>query len=259
MASATRSTLVAVFRNASEAQAAAAELQAQGIGQDDIYIESGQGYSSATSETTTTRHEGGFMGWIKSLFSDESDSDRATYEQAVKEGNVILSVNVAENQVDTVAEILDRHAPLNLQETGRTERAAAATSSGATQASAVPVVEEELKVGKRQVVRGGVRVYSRMVEGPVQENVNLREERVRVDRQRVNRPAETADLRAGQEQTIEVQEFAEEPVVSKEARVVEEVRVGKETSQRTEKVKDTVRRTEVEVEQIPEGETRRDK
>jgi uncharacterized protein DUF2382 len=67
----------------------------------------------------------------------------------------------------------------------------------------------------------------------------------------VDRPAEPADIRTGQEQSIEVQEFAEEPVVSKEARVVEEVRIGKETSERTETVRDTVRHTEVEVEQIP--------
>ncbi len=255
MATTTRSTLVAVFRNASEAQAAAADLEAQGIGQDDIYIESGQGYSSTTSEAGTTRHEGGFTGWLKSLFTDESDSDRAAYEQAVKQGNAVLSVNVAEDQVDAVAEILDRHAPANLQQaTARAEKAAARGKGGTTQASAVPIVEEELKVGKRQVLRGGVRVYSRVVEKPVEESINLKDERVRVERQAVNRPAEAADLRAGQEQVIEVQEFAEEPVVSKEARVVEEVRVGKEASQRKETVRDTLRHTEVNVEKIPGSE-----
>jgi hypothetical protein len=40
MASATRSTVIAAFRNASDAQAAAADLEAQDIGQDDIYMES---------------------------------------------------------------------------------------------------------------------------------------------------------------------------------------------------------------------------
>jgi len=37
------------------------------------------------------------------------------------------------------------------------------------------------------------------------------------------------------------------PVVAKTARVVEEVVVGRETTERTETVKDTVRREEVEV------------
>ena len=52
--------------------------------------------------------------------------------------------------------------------------------------------------------------------------------------------------------------MAEEPVVNKRARVREEVVVGKETSKRTEQIRDTVRRTEVEVERIGEGEARRD-
>ena len=99
-------------------------------------------------------------------------------------------------------------------------------------------------------MRGGVRVYSRVVEQPVQENVELQEEHVRVDRRPVNRPVTDADLRAGQDQVIEVDEYAEEAVVGKQARVVEEVRVGKETSQRTETVRDTVRHTEVDVEPI---------
>jgi uncharacterized protein (TIGR02271 family) len=86
---------------------------------------------------------------------------------------------------------------------------------------------------------------------PVEESVSLSEERVRVERRPVNRSATDADLSLGQDQVIEVQEFAEEPVVAKQARVVEEVRVGKEVSERTETVRDTVRHTEVNVEQTP--------
>ena len=115
------------------------------------------------------------------------------------------------------------------------------------------MVEEELKVGKRAVMRGGVRVYSRVVEEPVEENVRLREERVLVDRQPVDRPVNEADIRARTDQVVEMKEYAEEPVVSKEARVVEEVRVGKEVSERTEQVRDTLRRTEVNVEEFGDG------
>lgn len=117
----------------------------------------------------------------------------------------------------------------------------------------LPVVEEELKVGKRVVQKGGVRVYSRMSERPVEEEVRLREERVRVDREPVNRPASEADIRAGRDQVIEVPEYAEEPVVAKEARVVEEVRIGKDATERTEKVNDTVRRGDVRVENLGRG------
>src|SRR5437764_3366736 len=52
--------------------------------------------------------------------------------------------------------------------------------------AAIPVVEEQLKVGKREVQRGGVRVFSRVVETPVNESVNLREEHVNVERRPVN-------------------------------------------------------------------------
>ena len=114
----------------------------------------------------------------------------------------------------------------------------------------IPVVEEELQIGKRMVRRGGVRVYSRVVEQPVEENVTLREEHVHVERRPVNRPAEAGEAGRLREQSIEVTEMAEEPVVQKRARVREEVLVGKETKQRTEKVRDTVRRTEVEVEPL---------
>ena len=132
--------------------------------------------------------------------------------------------------------------------TGRNRVDTAATGTAGRQE--IPVVQEELQVGKRAVQRGGVRIYSRMTETPVEENVQLREEHVRVDREPVNRPANEADFRAGREQVIEVAEYAEEPVVSKQARVVEEVSVNKEASERTETIRDTVRRSEVEVENL---------
>lgn len=115
---------------------------------------------------------------------------------------------------------------------------------------AIPVVEEQLKIGKREVQRGGVRIYSRVVETPVNESIGLREEHVNVERRPVDQPISTTDATAFKEQSIEMRESAEEAVVQKSARVVEEVRVGKEVSERTEQIKDTVRRTEVEVEQL---------
>jgi len=116
---------------------------------------------------------------------------------------------------------------------------------------AIPVVEEELKVGKREVNRGGVRVFSRVVETPVDQSIGLREEHVNVERRPVNQPISSADSTAFKEQSIELRETAEEAVVQKSARVVEEVLVGKEVSQRQEHIHDTVRRTEVEVENLP--------
>jgi uncharacterized protein (TIGR02271 family) len=114
----------------------------------------------------------------------------------------------------------------------------------------IPVVQEELKVGKRVVQRGGVRVYSRVIDEPVEETVRLREENVRVDRRPANRPVDARDEGLIRDQTIEVTETAEEPVFTKSARVVEEVVVGKDVNERTETIRDTVRRTQVDVEPI---------
>ena len=132
--------------------------------------------------------------------------------------------------------------------------AAAHTQQGA---EAIPVVEEEIRVGKREVSRGGVRVVSRVTERPVEENVNLREEHVHVERHAVDRPLTAADANAAfRERTIEATETAEEAVVSKNARVVEEVVVNKDVDQRTETVRDTVRRTDVDVQRTDADEAR---
>jgi uncharacterized protein (TIGR02271 family) len=111
----------------------------------------------------------------------------------------------------------------------------------------IPIAEERLRVGKRDVSHGRVRIRSYVVETPVEEQVTLREERVAVERRPVDRALGDAE-QAFQERTIEAEERSEEAVVSKEARVTEEVVVRKEAEQRTETVSDTVRQTEVEVE-----------
>ena len=114
----------------------------------------------------------------------------------------------------------------------------------------VPVVEEELQVGKRKVEKGAVKVKSVVTERPVEASVDLHEEHVTVKRRAVNRPVTEADVSAFQEGTIELRESAEEAVVTKKARVVEEVVVGKKGSDKTQTVRDKVRKTDVEVEQV---------
>jgi len=119
----------------------------------------------------------------------------------------------------------------------------------------VPIVEEELRVGKRAVEGGGVRVYQRVQETPVNEQVTLRDETVRVERRPVDRAATEADFANLKEGTIDVREHDEEAIVDKQARVVEEVVIRKDVQERTENVQDTVRRTDVNVEEVP-GTTR---
>jgi len=110
----------------------------------------------------------------------------------------------------------------------------------------IPVAQEALRVGKREVSGGRVRVRSYVVETPVQEQVNLREEHVSVERRPVDRAASAGD-NLFRERIIEAEERAEEAVVAKEARVKEELVLKKDVDQRTQTVSDKVRRTEVEV------------
>ncbi len=113
----------------------------------------------------------------------------------------------------------------------------------------VPIVEEELAVGKRQIQRGGVRVFQRVEERPVDASVTLREENVTVERHAVNRPVTGSEAAFGQTADLVITTTEEVPVVSKQARVVEEVVVGKTETERTETVRDTVRRTDVEIDE----------
>ncbi len=118
----------------------------------------------------------------------------------------------------------------------------------------VPEVEEEVEVGKRRVASGGVRVTSTVTEKPVQKTVSLREEQVEVEHRNVDHelsPEEAED--AFEEKTLEMTETSEEAEVKKTARVVGEVSLRKEVNEREETVRDTVRRTDVEVERLEPG------
>ncbi len=114
----------------------------------------------------------------------------------------------------------------------------------------IPVIEENINIGKETVETGGAYIRSRIVEQPVEQTIQLQEEHVQVERTPVDKPVGNTDFDAFKEGVIELKEYAEVPVVAKEARVVEEVVIGKEVAERTETIKDTVRKTEVEVENV---------
>jgi stress response protein YsnF len=135
-----------------------------------------------------------------------------------------------------------------------TTAASGAAGSSVSGEEVIPVVREDVAVGKRVVDMGGVRVFSRTVERPVSESIELREEHARVERHPVDSPASEADLASLEDRTIEIQETAERPVVQKTARVVEEVVVGKDASTRSQDIQETVRETEVKVEPFERGE-----
>jgi uncharacterized protein (TIGR02271 family) len=102
---------------------------------------------------------------------------------------------------------------------------------------------QEARIGDSRRVRGGARVTSLAVEPPASEASAPVEGRVLSE-------AEIAASGLFQERVIEIGEMREEAVVSKQAVVREEVVVRKDVEERTERVSETLRRTEVQVEQI---------
>ncbi len=132
------------------------------------------------------------------------------------------------------------------------ERPRATTDATAIgQDETIKIIEERLQVGKREVVKGAVRVRSYVVERPVEQQVRLHEERVEIERHPTDRPVDVADGALFRERVIEARATDEEAVIGKEARIVEEIGLHKEATDRTETVRDTVRKTEVEIEGEP--------
>ena len=200
------------------------------------------------------------------------DEDRYTYAEAMNRGSIMVSVSVDSAHADRAEDILEQHGTVNVEEreaswrkegwagyqAGGSATATAPTSSLSTSAGlgkrdmadgdqVISEVEEQLRIGKRQVSSGRVKVRSYVVETPVSEQVNLHSETVRVERRPVDRPM-TATEDAFRDRTIEATATSEEAVISKEARVTGEVLVRKEATDRTETVSDTVRSTKVDVE-----------
>jgi stress response protein YsnF len=278
-------TVVGMFDSAEDAQRALSQLQEAGFSRESYDVAtrpsgsnasysgnySGDGSSDSRNRTDSDHYnESGTMvegaadaagrgaektgsaigRFFNDLFGD--DEDEATrYTTVAQRSCSIVTVHCdSRENAERAAEILDDAGAVDVD-----ERAAqyGYTSSGRTDAAgeeSLKVMREDVHIGKREVETGGARLRARVVERPVEEHVRLREEHVFVDRQPVDRPATEADFNAFREGTIEMRERAEIPVVQKEARVVEEVRLGKEATERSETVRETARNTEVDVERL---------
>ena len=239
-------TVIGRFENIREAQLIVQALVDDGFRREDI--------------RTLTRREEATVGTLSALGVPAAEAQ--AYADAVRQGGALVLVDAADDRADRAVAIMER-APAGERETrtaadtarehGRADTREGETGDIKTGDIKVPVVEEELQVGTRPVRRGGVRLYTRVTERPVEETVRLRDETVHVERRPVDRPATEADVAAAKERTVEVTETDEEAVIAKQARVVEEVVVHKDVQEQTETVRDTVRRTEVEVEPIGAG------
>jgi uncharacterized protein (TIGR02271 family) len=236
--------VIGVFDSASVADQVISDLTSSGF--DSSYI---QRYEGGSSELESELQRAGV-----------SATDASEYAASVTQEGALVIVQADDTRTDEAVEIMNRHYTDvqggDYDTTGEsTEYAsgydtqAATTSAADTDEARLAVAEEQLQIGKRAVNRGGVRVRSVVSERPVEEQVTLRDETVHVDRHAVDRPVTDADTNVFNEQTVEFSETDEEAVVAKDTRVVEEVVVNKEVDQRTETVRDTVRRSDVEVEE----------
>ncbi len=263
------STVVGVFDDYPTAERVIRDLTSNGIPRNAIDINSNYMSESAGSTKGSTRErEGGISGFFSRLFGTEEESGH--YAEAVRRGSAVVTVTATEDQLDRAIEIMNQHGAIDIdrriseyQQTGYERFNPDAPPYSSEEAArererfrasekdrVIPVVNEELEIGKRTIRRGGVRVVSHVVERPVEERVRLREEKVTVERHKVDKPISAAEASAIRDESIEVEEISEEPVVSKRARVKEEIVVGKESTERTEQVRDTVRHTEVNVENL---------
>ena len=265
-------TIVGLFDEYREAQRAVVELVESGISREDIGVTSRdyQSYEGTERSDVSHRDDEGVGDKISNFFSrlfGDDDEYASHYSEAVGRGGTVVTVDCeSEETADRAEAILNRFGG-DVDERGESYRQGAYAGTdhagtGRTDLEAggearIPVIEEELRVGKREVEGGGVRVRTRVVERPVEEAVRLREERVNVERRPVNRPVSEADLSAFREGTFELRERSEEAVVDKKARVVEEVAINKEVGERTETVRDTVRKTDVDVEETGGKKVRR--
>ncbi len=243
-----KTTIVSLFHTRDHAAAAMRDLQSAGIPTSATQSIGGESHGSAAPEQS--------LAQLRTLNLPERDLQ--ILSDGLKNGGSIIIVQAEYAITEKAESILERHSLSKIDERStQTQPQAKATPTAATTGTtattgntAIPIVEEELVVGKRRVDRGGVRVMSRLVETPVQEQVTLTEEHATVVRTPVNRPITDADATAFKERSIEVQEMGEEAVVAKTARVVEEISVSKDATERTEQVKDSVRKTEVTVEKV---------
>jgi uncharacterized protein (TIGR02271 family) len=271
-------TITAMFDSRHEAESARDRLSASNIEADRVRIIDQQ---SGGSTGGGSPGQEGFWASLKDMFMP--DEDRHAYGEGIRRGGFMLVAEVDEADADRACEILDQSSSIDFEQrqnewrqqgwadyqadpqagafgrlSGDQEQRSGMTGasdmnhrSGHTVAEKhIPIVNEELRIGKREVERGGARVRSYVREVPVHEQVSLHQEHVEVERRPVNQSIRDGDMGdVFRDREIEMTERAEEAVIGKEARINEEVVIRKTEDERTESIDDTVRRTEVEVDE----------
>ncbi|MHC2993410.1 hypothetical protein OB13_18210 [Pontibacter sp. HJ8] len=251
-------TVIGIFEYGVDAQMAAQQLMSSGIpsGQVDIALGHTAARVTSTPEEAYRKERSGRVSKLfDSLFGDKHESEK--YSRVAEHSAVVTVHAQSEAEARRAAELLDKYGAVDVDEheeklrtRSAEDKTGSSTAAPATPTGTIPVIEENVHIGKRDVETGGVRLRSRILERPVEEHLRLREEHLEVERHPVNRPATEKDVTNFQEGEIEIVEHAEVPVVKKEQRVVEEIRLHKETSEHDETIRETERKQQVDTERI---------
>ncbi|MEH7881379.1 DUF2382 domain-containing protein [Rhizobium laguerreae] len=209
----TKNNLSAFFDSRSDADRAVERLKDAGVANDAIRFL--PGYEA--------NGDAGFWAKLEDWFFP--DEDRATYAEGLRRGGFLVSVQVDDATYETAHDILDDEGSIDIDERAdswrregwdaqRSNEAFATSTYDASRQrkfdddlddvvkssaisredtfndgsrdEAIPVVEENLRVGKRDVNNGSVRVRAYTVDAPVREKVSLRDENVEIERRTVD-------------------------------------------------------------------------
>ena len=243
-------TLVAVFDHGAQADAAARALLQEGIPVGDI-----EQHATAALTGAISAPDGGSTYW-SALFGDATSREQnAVYDHTIRAGGEVMTVVMDEHEADRIMAILERFDPVNVADRVAsmdvTQPAPSGTTGSPSQEEQVlRLSEEQLVVGKRLVDRGAMRLRRIVRTRAVEQTVMLRSEKVAVLRQAVA-SGQNVGLEAFADEVIEMTEMEEELVVSKIARVSEEIVLRKQVTERLETVRENLRREEVEVDRVP--------
>lgn len=247
--------IVAFYDREGKAREAAHALERSGFVSGDISVLNGESFSEKDAR------DGGV--WQRLFGRSVSDQESAVYRRTINSGGAVLTLRTADTDVDRAMKILNVHGPMNLHDRSASTFTPATSTSATTPAEVsriesgeevIRLAEEQIEVGKRQVTTGKSRVRRFITEKPVQQQVSLHEEHCEVARREVTDPKLTRDV-DWKDRVIEVVETSEQPVVTKTARIAEEVVIRRRGSDHVETIRDTVRRQQLDVERVSDVKT----
>jgi uncharacterized protein (TIGR02271 family) len=240
--------IVAVYDRAEKAREAARAPASSGFVSSDISV--------LNSGSVSDKDASDGSVWQRLFGRRVADEETVAYRRTINSGGAVLTLRTPDREVDRAMKILNVHGPTNLEDRSGSTLASTLTPATETRGLDAPeevlrLAEEQIDIGKQQVATGKSRIRRFVTEQPVEQQITLHEEHYEVSRREVNDPQLAKDI-DWNDRTIEVIETSEQPVVTKAARITEEVVIRRRGSDHIETIRDTVRRQQLEVERVPD-------